>query len=97
MRRIDAYFERGETYLAEYPGAEFPYWGTICMLGTATLPSWLLAGVSTIIALIVGHPCNWIAGAFIFVAVFFSFAAVIVWKEDRAILGKRGWFASRHE
>jgi hypothetical protein len=70
--RIDQILEHS----ADYPGA-----GTMAVF---ILPwCYLLAFVALIVALILGHPWNWIAGAFVANALFYSAATVYLFFEDR--------------
>jgi hypothetical protein len=72
--RIDQIIENS----ADYPGA--------ATMAIFILPScYILALAALIVALILGHPWNWIAGAFIANALFFSAAAVYLFFEDRRV------------
>jgi hypothetical protein len=91
-QKMDHNFEKVDRYLEKYPGAEFPYWGTICMLIAATGPCYLLFLLALIPGLVFGGTWMWFAGCLLGAGLFFTCAAVVVWSEDRATLRKRGWF-----
>lgn len=56
--------------------------GALIMVAVGVAPALLAAAVTLILALTIGHPWNWISGAFWFVTLFLAFAAVVIYRED---------------
>ena len=57
-------------------------YGALLMAAVGIVPTAISAGITLILALTVGHPWNWISGGFGFTALFFTFAAVVIYRED---------------